>query len=389
MQHAADRFARRVWSFERDAVVAAAGRDMNIAAMDAVRPGLSALLASLDNEADLHPLGRCMMWHHVVQLLRARSRLERCWCAHDLERAQIVRPLFITGMPRSGSTFLHELLAADPSNRAPRAWEIMAPMPPARGRDNRIREIAAQLWWFRQIAPAADAMHPLRATSPHECEAIHSYTFLSHEFLATCWLPGYEAFLRAADLRPAYAFQRKFLQYLQGPAASPHWVLKSPDHAHALAELFAIFPDATVVQTHRPPADVLRSCLQLVEVLHRVFGRARGQTQRARREARVLVDSVEQMIRFREAHPDRERQFIDVSYAALVADPLAVVKRIYDRWGRVLGPDAAAAMRALALNRSRYPKAHAIPKPGRSIPDLDLELRRLDGYCMRFGLQAR
>jgi LPS sulfotransferase NodH len=369
--------------------MAAAGDEDGLAETGAVAPALSALLASLDTEADLHPLGRCMMWHHVVQLLATRRRLERCWRDHDLDRARIARPLFITGMPRSGSTFLHELLAADPGNRAPRAWEIMSPVPPATGRDDRVRRTAVQLWWFRRIAPAADAAHPLRATSPHECEAIHSYTFLSHEFLATCWLPRYEAFLRACDPAPAYAFQKKFLQYLQGPAATPHWVLKSPDHAHALAQLFAVFPDALVVQTHRPPADVLASCLHLVEVLHRVFARARGRTQRARREARVLVESVEQMIRFREAHPGRADQFIDVSYAALVADPLAVVKRIYRRWGRVLTPAAAAAMGALARGRSRYPKAHAAPRSDRSIPGLDVELRRLDGYCMRFGLQAR
>ena len=128
---------------------------------------------------------------------------------------------------------------------------------------------------------------------------------------------------------------------------------------------------------------------QLVEVLHRVFGRARGQVQRARREARVLVESVEQMIRFREACPERKAQFVDVSYAALVADPLAVVRRIYQCWGRTLSPAAAVAMRALAASRSRYPKAQAALKPERHIPGLDQELRRLDGYCLRFGLQAR
>src|SRR6267378_3362192 len=103
------------------------------------------------------------------------------------EPAPISRPVFITGMPRSGSTFLHELLAADPENRAPRVWEAMFPIR-ARGTqkgrsDPRVMKAAARLWWFRRLAPGADSVHPLRASTPQECVAIQSYTLLSEEFV--------------------------------------------------------------------------------------------------------------------------------------------------------------------------------------------------------------
>jgi hypothetical protein len=108
-------------------------------------------------------------------------------------------------MPRSGSTFLHELIGADPDNRAPRVWEVMFPLPAPRrdqARDLRVLKAAARLCWFRRLAPEADAVRPLRASTPQECVAIQSYTLLSEEFVAACHVPSYEAFLHSTDLRP-------------------------------------------------------------------------------------------------------------------------------------------------------------------------------------------
>ena len=187
------------------------------------------------------------------------------------------RPIFITGIPRSGSTFLHELMAEDPENRAPRVWEVMFPIAAqsdsSREADRWVRKAETSLWWFRRLAPRADAVYPMRARTPHECVAIHSYTLLSEEFASTCHIPTYEAFLRSADLVPTYSWQKRFLQYLQLRRKTRQWVLKSPDHVHGLEDLFAVFPDAVIVQTHRDPLDALRSAVQLAEVLEGLFTR--------------------------------------------------------------------------------------------------------------------
>jgi hypothetical protein len=237
------------------------------------------------------------------------------------------------------------------------------------------------------MAPDANALHPLRATSPQECEVIHSYTFQSQEFLATAWVPSYEEFLKSADFKPVYAFQKKFLQFMHRPGAPRQWVLKSPDHAHSVAALLAVFPDAIIIQTHRSPADVLASSLQLVEMLHRLFARREGEEKRAMREARVLVESVEQMLYFRESHPELARRFLDVNYADLVADPLTAVERIYAHCGKSLSPSVADRMRAVAAGKSRYQRRRVRSGADQIASTLAVELRRLEPYCRRFGFQ--
>ncbi len=169
-------------------------------------------------------------------------------------------------------------MAEDPENRAPRVWEVMFPIPAQSGSsreaDRWVRKAETSLWWFRRLAPRADSVYPMRARTPHECVAIHSYTLLSEEFASTCQIPTYEAFLRSADLVPTYRWQKRFLQYLQLRRKTGQWVLKSPDHVRGLEGLFAVFPDAVIVQTHRDPLDALKSAVQLAEVLEGLFTRA-------------------------------------------------------------------------------------------------------------------
>jgi hypothetical protein len=222
-----------------------------------MEPALSILVNSLELEAGLHPLGRFLMRVHLRELLGTRLRLIQAWSEGigALENSQIQRPVFITGMPRSGSTFLHELLAEDTENRVPRVWEVMFPIQDhnrSRSKaESRVRKAEASLWCFRRLAPRANSVYPMQAWTPHECVAIHSYTLLSEEFAMICRIPSYEAFLRKANFGPVYAWQKRFLQYLQLSCQTKQWILKSPDHVHTLEYLLTVFPDAVVIQTHQ------------------------------------------------------------------------------------------------------------------------------------------
>lgn len=171
-------------------------------------PALQVLTESLEQEGNLHPLGRFLARMHLRTVLETRLRLVAAWkAAGDRQPQQIRRPIFITGMPRSGSTFLHELLAQDAQNRAPRFWEVMFPLdvrPNGRAPLSRTLQAEMNLWCFRRLAPSADSVYPLRPRSPHECVAIHSYTFLSQEFVSTFRVPSYEGWLRQTSMLPAY-----------------------------------------------------------------------------------------------------------------------------------------------------------------------------------------
>lgn len=356
-----------------------------------LEPAFSILVDSLERDADLHPLGRFLMWSHLEEMLVLRLRLVDQWKRNSgrWEHGRIVKPLFITGMPRSGSTFLHDLLCIDPVNRAPRVWEVMFPLSAARqapqSYNTKVWNATMRLWLFRKIVPLADSVHPIRATSPQECEAIHSFTFHSEEFITTNWLPEYETFLRQADFTPTYEWQKKFMLYLQGEETNMRWVLKSPDHSHNLDALFAVFPDAVIIQTHRKPSEVLESSLRLVEALHGLYAYSDGQEKRVRREIRVLAEAMERLLRFRDSHPELESRFLDVRYPDLVSNPLEIVKRIYDHWGYSLSPATLEAMGSLASSRSRYPKQKKQHSQGLPAANAITELSLFKRYCARFG----
>jgi hypothetical protein len=236
------------------------------------------------------------------------------------------------------------------------------------------------------MAPEADAVYPVRARTPHECVAIQSHTFLSEEFVTTCRVPSYKTYLRAADLTPAYTWERKFLQYLQLGSPSQRWVLKSPDHVFGLEELFSVFPDAVIIQTHRNPIEVLRSTARLTRVLHDLYAWPEDRHVAVLREAQGLGDATEKFIEFRDNHPELRDRFIDVKYSEIASEPLAAIQRIYRHIDCPLTDEAASRMRQLASNRSRYNGrgAHA------SLDELKVgtatQASRFKSYCSRFGL---
>jgi hypothetical protein len=356
-----------------------------------VEEPLSILLECLEREAGLHPLGRFLMREHLLGLLKTRLRLNQAW-RNDSDIAPIQRPVFITGMPRSGSTFLHELLSEDQASRSPKVWEVMFPFPaPDAGRTNRdarVRRAAACLWWFRRLAPQADAVYPLRAEMPHEFVAIHSYTFISEEFVSTSRIPSYERFLRSTGLEVAYVWQKRFLQHLQSRRPTKQWILKSPDHLCSLEELFSVFPDAIILHTHRNPLEVLKSSIQLTKTLRGLFGRANDTNELRDHEARALAERTERSIRFRDMHPELADRFLDIGYSELVSDPMAVVRRIYRHLDRPLAGDAIQRMTRLVSNHSRYRRRHN-PTLAELGFDAAAEIRRFETYCQRFGIVCR
>jgi sulfotransferase family protein len=384
---------RRRWPLEGKSLCAEARRRTKLEDFGdpEIERRLFVLTTCIEREANLHLLGRFLARMHFRDLLETRLRLTDLWKSKAGDAKRIERPIFITGMPRSGSTFLHELLIQDIGNRAPLVWEVMFPLPLRERKSTevrrRINRTAARLWWFRRLAPGADAVHPLRATTPHECVAIHSYTLLSQEFTTIFRVPGYEAFLNSADLTPTYEWQKRFLQHLQARGSTRRWVLKAPDHVFSLEALFRIFPDATIIQMHRNPIEVLKSSIRLTTVLREMFARPDNGSQAVAREAKMLAEGAERMTRFRDSHPELSSRFLDVNYTELISDPLGTIRRLYCQLKLPLTNSVAARVPTLAAYRCRY--AHRQTDPTLKELGLDprVEARRFESYCARFGIQ--
>ncbi len=349
------------------------------------------LVRSLDREASLSFLGRVAARQDILRLLNHRLRMEIDRRRHpEIGAEEIQAPLFVTGLPRTGTTLLHGLLAQDPANRAALNWEMMYPSPPpARARhrrDRRIELAERQLRWFRRLAPDFQKIHPVGARLPEECLIIHSHSFVSFQFQTSHDVPSYQAWLEAQDLRVSYETHRRFLQHLQWHGPRGTWVLKAPAHLFGLRALFASYPDAGVIFTHRDPVEVVASVASLHTVLRSTFSDAVDPVAVGTEVSRRWADGITRALRDRDAGCAAAGRFIDVLYTDLVRDPVATVRRIYGHFGRRLTAVAEDRMRAfLAANpkdkhgQHQYALAHFGLDPE--------EVRaRYRGYCDRFGL---
>jgi len=298
---------------------------------------LDTLLSAFRQEAELTPIGHLAARGDALSLLVNRLQLQADRARHPEIAAQTVdAPMVITGLPRTGTTLLHALLAEDPAHRAPSAWEVMFPSPPPAvagevSRRNRIRRAARRLGWMERLSPGFQAIHEIGAELPQECIAITAHSFVSLRFLVTHDLPSYRKFLAGADHRDAYAFHRHFLQHLQWRSDPRRWVLKAPGHLPHLDALLHTYPDSMVVQTHRDPLESIPSLISLRVNLRRAFSRRADPHRVADEVISDWSDALERASVVRNARPSR--QFLDVDYRRLVEHPVDTVAQVYEHFG--------------------------------------------------------
>ena len=314
------------------------------------RTPLGILLRSFEEDARLNLVGRITVHSEVVRVLCNRLRMQRDGKDFPaIAREKITRPIFITGLPRSGTTFLHALLAQDPACRAPRVWEVMHPSPPPETAtyriDPRIEHTRRQLSWIDVLMPDFDKCHTISASLPQECIAMTDHSFLSYVFESMYFVTSYRSWHDRQDKRPAYEFHRRFLQQLQWRCPGAFWVLKAPSHLMALEALFQVYPDAQVVLTHRDPLKVLPSCASFAKVLRAPFTGPIDLEKLGAEVSRRWTESADSLTRMRSEQKALRYNFFDVGYPELIRDPLAAVQGIYSHFDRELSPEAEAAMR--------------------------------------------
>jgi hypothetical protein len=353
---------------------------------DGFREGLTRLSASLDGEAQLTALGRVAARQRLVGLLETRLRLvER---ATAVRGEVIAKPVFVLGLPRTGTTVLYGMLAANPAMRSPASWEVGRPFPAPAGVDpERVRLMDKDLAGFRRIAPGVDAIHPMGSELPQECLALQAPDFRSYEFPTTFPVPSYWAWLREQDMTGAYTFEKLFLQHLQsGGHRGEHWVLKTPCHLMWLDALLEVFPDALLVHTHRNPTTVLASVSSLMSTFRsamsdRVDPRAIG-----REQLDAWTWGMARVMQAREKVPSD--RVVDVLYDDTVHHPVETVEKVYAQLGLDYTPAVADGVRAyLAANPRDKHGSHSY-----SLEEFGLDRAEVDAafatYRERFGVPA-
>jgi len=227
--------------------------------------------------------------------------------------------------------------------------------------DPRVAEVQRQLDRSEALIPDFKRMHPMGAELPQECVRITALEFASMIFQTTYRVPAYARWLHEeADLAPAYALHRRFLQHLAWRCPRERWVLKSPGHLWAIENLLREYPDACLVQTHRDPLKVIASLTSLVAVLRTMAAERVDRAEIAREWAGHVRGALEASVRARRSGVIPERQIIDVQFRSFMADPIACVRTIYERFDVELTPEAERRMRAfLAANPDDKHGKHA------------------------------
>jgi hypothetical protein len=352
--------------------------------------GLLILLSALEAEANLSVVGRLAVRWDVIRclrnLLRLRQEEERTPGVCD---TPIRRPLIITGLPRSGTTFLHRLLDCDPRTRSPSCWQTMAPYAPARGRDRRVEQTERELRTFAHMAPGFQDVHPLTARMPQECTEITAQVFQSLRFDTTFRIPSYLAWQDAHGHALAYRFHKRFLQHLQHQSADDpdkvQWVLKCPDHVFALGAVRAVYPDARIVFVHRDPLKVLPSVARLTEILRQPFTRRQDRAEIGAQVTNRWHQGVEAMIHAASSD-DGSQAICHIQYRDLTQDPLGTIERLYAHFAMPLSDDAIRDITAEVNRERRGGYARNVYRFADHGLDAQRERGFFSGYMKRFGV---
>lgn len=310
----------------------------------AFRERLDLLCTALHTEAGLSDAGVAVVFEQLVGNLVNRLRLEALITAHpEIESVTIDRPIIICGLPRSGTTHLHNLIAADPGIRSLPYWESLEPYPaPDEDEQSRRDRCAVGLQMVEEFMPHFKRMHEMTVDHAHEEIQLLANDISGMLFESSYHIPSFAAHYKTTDQRPSYAYLKRSLQAMQWLRGGTRWVLKSPQHLEQFPALYDTFPDATFVVTHRDPVEVTRSMTTMVAYGSRMAcehpdPRAIGRHWLSRSE-----DLLNGCLRDRDVLP--AGQSIDIRFTEFMTDEQGTLRAIYELAERPYDDAVRAAM---------------------------------------------
>ncbi len=302
-------------------------------------------------------------------LVRSSSSCWKIGCAWSISGASqpaiaaevVNQPIIVTGLGRSGTTLLHELLAQDPANRAPLLWEfthtVPAPTLANDVTDPRAEQSDREITMMDEMVPSFKAMHENGGHLPTECIFAFAHQFSSDMFTGLYNVASYTIWRSGIDQGPAYQWHAKMLQTMQWGAPTQQWVLKAPSHLSSLPLVFSTYPDARVVITHRDPLRVVGSLADMLATLHWMH------SDHVDHEVLVEFLSMGLELQMNEVTKERDsgllptNQISDVLYRDLVRDPVATVEQLYDGWGMEITTQYRERLETLRGGPARRPRS--------------------------------
>jgi Sulfotransferase family len=303
---------------------------------DHYREGLERLVGSMNDEGGLSDMGEVMQHARLVALLEARLAVEETYRVHpEIDLEEIGGPLFVIGLPRTGTTALSQLVAADPQFRSLRTWESGSPVPPpetaTEHTDPRIAVTEANLALMDEAFPLMRTMHHVEATTATECQDLMGMSYRTAHFDGFARVPSYMEWVIDTDMRETYRYHRRVLRLLQWHCPPTLWHLKTPVHMFALDALVEAYPDARFLWSHRDPTNVLASVCSLIHYTRSWSSDRDDSIELGAEELDRWWIAIQRAMAFRERVGDE--RFADISFGDLQTDPLNALARGLDQVG--------------------------------------------------------
>jgi sulfotransferase family protein len=322
---------------------------------DSFREGLLRLTTALTEEAGLSELGAEIMRMRLTGLLSARLRVVDTVLRHpEIAEERVVAPMFVIGLPRTGTTALSNLLHADPGIRSLRMWESASPVPPPESAtedsDPRIAEAAAGLEAMYSAFPKMRSLHFQSPTGPTECQDLLGMEFRTSHFDGMAIVPSYTRWVLDCDMTPAYLMHRRTLQLLQWHCPPHQWHLKTPVHMLSLPALHSVYPDARFIWTHRDPSEVMGSVCSLIDYT-RSWVSEQPSVGIGTEQTAIWSEALRRAMEFRDGLG--EDQFVDVGFRSFNEDPVGTVRHCFEKFGIPYGPRSEDALEAWSAAHRR------------------------------------
>jgi hypothetical protein len=378
---------------EPDALLAAARDQTGLDDFgdDRFREPLEVLCRALRTEAGLSAAGVTSAWSQLVTFLKNRLLVEAALRSHpEIHSIRIERPIVIAGLPRTGTTHLHNLISADPALRSLAYWESLEPVLDPRERvapgepDPRVVRTAQALEFLNAALPYFRRMHEMTTEHVHEEIQLLAIDFSTMLFETMAVMPTWRDWYKAHDQTPAYGYLATVLKVLQWQRGGSRWVLKSPQHLEQFRPLMATFPDATVVVTHRDPVAITASLATMMSYTARLSHAQVDPVRIGRYWAERVEDLLRACVEDRELLP--AAQSIDVRFQDFMAGDVAMVERIYALAGQPMTSDARAAMDAFMAAHPRGRHGGLVYDLGDFALDPDERRKALRFYVERFDV---
>ena len=353
---------------------------------------LDVLTNALRTEARLGPIGALTNGGMLVQCLRNRLLIEDLVRRHpDIEEVEIARPIIVCGLPRTGTTHLHNLMAADPGLRSLPYWESLEPVlheseRPGPGEpDPRIARTEIALGLVNDAMPLFKRMHEMTVEHVHEEIQLLAIDFSSMLFETVAPMPSWRDYFLAHDQTPHYAYLKKVLQALTWLRGGDRWVLKTPQHIEQFGPLLETFPDATFVVTHRDPVAVTASVTTMLAYTARMSRAEPDPIEVGGYWADRLERMLRACVRDRDLLP--AAQTIDVPFDEFMAGDVAMVEKIYALAGQPMTPEGRTAMETFMAEHPRGRYGSIVYDLGELGVDRDERAKALEFYVERFGVK--